>query len=206
MQFRTEPRKLPVVFKRRKVLRHPDRPSTGAWAQVSAALKHLVWCRAAGRRGPAISRSGDIDSDRMLNPTLNWQRAERNRKSCCAELLDLLRRMVGVRRAERVGWFPGKPKNSTRSFARPAEPAFHPAEAHGPASEGRDAAHACATVSRRISGGNTDGGVIPGAPAMSKLTIPLDTPTCHSRTIREQPSAPTRCWPSCGPTVKRASE
>jgi hypothetical protein len=55
MQFRTEPRKLPVVFSVEEgeghaPERHPD-GSTGARDQVSGGAQHLVWCRAQGRRG-----------------------------------------------------------------------------------------------------------------------------------------------------------
>jgi hypothetical protein len=50
MQFRTEPRKLPVVFSVEEV---SDilMAAPGPGLKVSGGAQHLVWCRAASRRG-----------------------------------------------------------------------------------------------------------------------------------------------------------
>src|SRR6056297_3005041 len=201
MQFRTEPRKLPVV-QRRGGVRHPD-GSTRAGAEVSRSAQHFLWRRAQAAEVCNL-KIGDIDSDRMLIH-VEQGKGQKDRKVMLSPgLLELLR--AWWREARPEGWlFPGKPKInpiSPRHLNRAFTSAKHMAGVKKPATL-HTLRHSFAT---HLLEANTDVRVIQVLLGHAKLTTTARYTHVATKTIRDTVSPYEMLAKLQDQTVKRSLE
>lgn len=141
MQFRRQPRKLPVVFSVEEV-------SDLLMAAPGPGLKYraaLSISYGAGLRASEVCnlKIGDIDSNRMLIH-VEQGKGQKDRKVMLSPgLLELLR--AYWREARPQGWlFPGKPR--INPIAAAAQPRLHLGQKHGRDRQTRNAAHVAAQL------------------------------------------------------------
>jgi site-specific recombinase XerD len=216
MQFRTEPRKLPVVFSAEEGEGHvPERhPDGGArsGSEVSRRAQHLLWRRAQGAEVCNL-KIGDIvpearlrydDSDRMLIH-VELGKGQKDRKVMLSPgLLELLR--AWWREARPEGWlFPGKPKInpiSPRQLNRAFTSAKHMAGVRKPATL-HTLRHSFAT---HLLEANTDVRVIQVPLGHARLTTTARYTHVATKTIRDTVSPYEMLAKLQDQTVKRSLE
>jgi site-specific recombinase XerD len=202
MQFRTEPRKLPVVFSVEEV-------SDILMAAPGPGLKYraaLSISYGAGLRAAEVCnlKIGDIDSDRMLIHVEQGKGRKDRKVMLSPGLLNLLRDWWREARPE--GWlFPGKPKInpiSPRQLNRAFTSAKHMAGVSKPATL-HTLRHSFAT---HLLEANTDVRVIQVLLGHAKLTTTAQYTHVATKTIRDVVSPYEMLAKLQDQTVKRSLE
>jgi len=202
MQFRTEPRKLPVVFSIEEV-------SDILMAAPGPGLKYraaLSISYGAGLRAAEVCnlKIGDIDSDRMLIHVEQGKGHKDRKVMLSPGLLELLR--AWWREARPEGWlFPGKPKInpiSPRQLNRAFTSAKHMAGVKKPATL-HTLRHSFAT---HLLEANTDVRVIQVLLGHAKLTTTARYTHVATKTIRDTVSPYEMLARLQDQTVKRSLE
>ena len=185
MQFRTQPRKLPVVFSVEEVSDLPmAAPGPGLKYRAALSISYGAGLRAAEVCNLKI---GDIDSDRMLIHVEQGKGRKDPKVMLSPSLLDLLR--AWWREARPEGWlFPGKPRInpiSPRQLNRAFTSAKHMAGITRPATL-HTLRHSFAT---HLLEANTDVRVIQVLLGHAKLTTTAQYTHVATKTIRDTVSA-----------------
>jgi len=201
MQFRTEPRKLPIVLSAEDVTKVLlAAPGPGLKYRAALSISY-----GAGLRASEVCnlKLGDIDSDRMLIHVEQGKGKKDRKVMLSPGLLELLR--AWWREARPEGWlFPGQPKInpiSPRQLNRAFTSAKHMAGISKPATL-HTLRHSFAT---HLLEANTDVRVIQVLLGHAKLSTTAQYTHVATRTIRDIVS-PYEMLAKLDPTVKRSLE